>query len=66
MYGGHRAVVGDGGSTPEAGVVTVTQLVVGILRVWRGDRLTDSVSPDDRSSYAARIDARKGNPRAVV
>lgn len=50
MYGGHQAVVGDGGSTPEAGVVTVTQLAIGISRTWIGDRLTDSVSPDDRSS----------------
>ena len=67
MYGGHRAVVGDGGSTPEAGVVTVIQLAVDTLKIWRGGNgLTDSVSPDDRSSYAARMDARKGNPRAVV
>lgn len=28
--------------------------------------LTGSVSPDDNSSYAVRIAARKGNPNAVV
>lgn len=66
MYGGHRVVVGDGGSTLEAGVVTVIQLAISISIGWGVERLTDTVSPDDRSSYAARIDARNGNPRAVV